>query len=311
MKSRREPIILVVVLATLASTAAFSTSAFAGFAADPRIGDVQLGKRDGVAYVKDTETVADSGSTLAPAGCPGKGDAWRIAGGGFSAGTAFNLINMTRPLDYTDADHAADDYWEVESNASGVGTKITSYAVCMKEPKLKYVTAVAPDSSDADRVLSVDCPGKTKPISGGGSISHSDSFLASLYPKGNSLTAAAHDSLDGTGNFTADAVCLKSRNIETVRTSRIVDPVTQTNVKVLPEAPAMAMGNIYQTQRGSTGIPDPFPSTQPVFQSVPFDGKDKDTIPDDGWKVGISNTSSEPMRITLFSTFYMPPGSRK
>jgi len=305
----RVPFALAAVLASTALAAVLASSASAGFAEDPRIGDVQLGKRDGIAYVKDAETVVDSGSTLAPTGCPGKGDSWRIAGGGFSAGTAFNLINMTRPLDYTDPDHAADDYWEVESNSSGVGTQITSYAVCVKEPKLKYVTAVAPDSPDADRVLSVDCPGKTKPISGGGSISHSDSFLASLFPKGNSLTAAAHDSLDGTGNFTADAVCLKSRNIETVRTSRIIDPVTQTNVKVLAEAPAMPMGNIYQTQRGSTGIPDPFPSTQPVFQSIPFDGKDKDTVPDDGWKVGVSNTSSEPMRITLFSTFYTPPGS--
>lgn len=36
--------------------------------------------------------------------------------------------------------------------------------------------------------------------------------------------------------------------------SQITDCVTQTNVKVVAEAPAMAMGSIYQTMAHSTGI---------------------------------------------------------
>ena len=152
-------------------------------------------------------------------------------GGGYSAGKSFNLINMTRPLDYTDADQKADDYWEVESNSSGVGTKITGYAVCMKEPKLKYATEVAPDSSDAERTLSVACPGKTEPIGGGASISHSDSYLESLYPSGKSFKAEVHDFSDGTGNFAADAICLKNPSVETVkrtlRVQRQLDPQRQ------------------------------------------------------------------------------------
>jgi len=36
--------------------------------------------------------------------------------------------------------------------------------------------------------------------------------------------------------------------------SQITDAVTQTNVKVLAEAPAMAMGSIYQSMAHSTGI---------------------------------------------------------
>ncbi|MDR3445311.1 MULTISPECIES: RebB family R body protein [Dyella] len=36
--------------------------------------------------------------------------------------------------------------------------------------------------------------------------------------------------------------------------SQITDAVTQTNVKVVAEAPAMAMGSIYQTMAHSTGI---------------------------------------------------------
>lgn len=35
---------------------------------------------------------------------------------------------------------------------------------------------------------------------------------------------------------------------------QITDAVTQTNVKVIGEAPAMAMGNIYQTAAHSTGL---------------------------------------------------------
>ena len=77
MVSRRESIALAVALTTVALTALFASAAFAGFAADPRIGDVQLGRQDGIAYVKDTEKVVDTGSTLAPSGCPGKGEALR------------------------------------------------------------------------------------------------------------------------------------------------------------------------------------------------------------------------------------------
>ncbi len=36
--------------------------------------------------------------------------------------------------------------------------------------------------------------------------------------------------------------------------SQITDAVTQTNVKVLAESPAMAMGSIFQTMAHSTGI---------------------------------------------------------
>ena len=306
MFNRSKPIALVVAFATVALAAVFASSASAGFGADPRIDDVQLGKKHGIAYVKDTETVVDSGSTLASTGCPGKGDSWRVAGGGFSAGRPFNLINMSRPLDYTDADHAADDYWEVESNAAGVGTKVTGYAICMKERKLRYASAIAPDSSDGNRTLSIDCPGGTKPIGGGGSISHSDSFLSSLYPSGNSWNVDAYDSLGGTGNLTADAVCLKSKHVETVKRRFRVAADSNRNVKVLAEAPAMPMGNVYQTQRCSIVIPAPGIPCQPVFSSHPFDGRDKDKLPDDGWEIGASNPSSKSLRVTAYLSSFKP-----
>lgn len=36
--------------------------------------------------------------------------------------------------------------------------------------------------------------------------------------------------------------------------SQITDAVTQSNVKVISEAPAMALGNLYQTLAHSTGL---------------------------------------------------------
>ena len=36
--------------------------------------------------------------------------------------------------------------------------------------------------------------------------------------------------------------------------SQITDAVTQTNVKVVAEAPAMALGNVYQSAAHSTGL---------------------------------------------------------
>ena len=40
----------------------------------------------------------------------------------------------------------------------------------------------------------------------------------------------------------------------TIVNEQITDAVTQTNVKVLAESPAMAMGSIFQTMAHSTGI---------------------------------------------------------
>ena len=40
----------------------------------------------------------------------------------------------------------------------------------------------------------------------------------------------------------------------TVVNEQITDAVTQTNVKVVAEAPAIALGNVYQTAAHSTGI---------------------------------------------------------
>jgi hypothetical protein len=42
--------------------------------------------------------------------------------------------------------------------------------------------------------------------------------------------------------------------MDTKVNQQITDAVTQTNVKVLGEAPAMAMGNLYQSMANSTGI---------------------------------------------------------
>ena len=72
MLSHKAPVALIVAPAIVVLAAVLASSAFAGFAADPRIGDVQLGKKNGLAYVKDPETVVDTGSTLAPTGCPAR-----------------------------------------------------------------------------------------------------------------------------------------------------------------------------------------------------------------------------------------------
>ena len=300
MFNRSKPIALVVAFATVALAAVFASSASAGFGADPRIDDVQLGKKHGIAYVKDTETVVDSGSTLASTGCPGKGDYLRSVAA-FSAGRPFNLINMSRPLDYTDADHNADDYfWEVESNARGRRNEAHGLrdlhegaeAPVRERDRPRFV-GWGPNAVDR-------LPGRDKPIGGGGSIGHSDSFLSSLYPSGNSWNVDAYDSLGGTGNLTADAVCLKSKHVETVKRRFRVAADSNRNVKVLAEAPAMPMGNVYQTQRCSIVIPAPGIPCQPVFSSHPFDGKDKDKLPDDGWEIGASNPSSKSLRVTAY-----------
>ena len=42
--------------------------------------------------------------------------------------------------------------------------------------------------------------------------------------------------------------------MSSIVSQQITDAVTQTNVKVVAEAPAMAMGNVFQTAAHSTGL---------------------------------------------------------
>ena len=59
----------------------------------------------------------------------------------------------------------------------------------------------------------------------------------------------------------------------------------------------MPMGSLYQ-------LLGPILGPGPGFASFPIDGKDKDRIPDDGFQIGVKNTSTEPVTVRASAMCY-------
>ena len=186
-----------------------------GVQPDPRLGDTLLGKSDGIAYVNDPDFAAMASFPRVEAACPEAPGKWRIAGGGFdvSGGAdASQVVAGSFPADlddfYGDDDQALDDHWGVSSGVS-VGTTVTSYAVCTKWSGLKQKRIEVPNSPSGERSHVAKC-GRGKKISGGGgSISTSESYVSSMFPKkARRWKFSAYDAVGGIGGMNNYVVCV-------------------------------------------------------------------------------------------------------
>jgi hypothetical protein len=192
-----------------------ASPAFAGSQPDPRPGDKQLGTKGGIAYVSDTVTSTNPVYTESDATCPKLNKGWRIAGGGVRVGDKAGSLSASRPLDiylsFGDDDLDPDEFWEASGDLA-LGKKLSSFAICIKEPKLHYVRADTPDGDSAPRSATDSCPGRTRPTGGGGFIATSNSYITSLFPKGRSKwSVGLYDAIGGIGGMTSDFVCLRGK----------------------------------------------------------------------------------------------------
>ncbi len=273
---RRAITVLVLAVALLPAT-----DAMAGSQADPRPGDKQLGTKGGIAYVADRVTSTNPTNTESDAACPKLGKGWRIAGGGSRSADTSAGIFASRPLDiylpFGDDDAYPDDFWEVSANPA-VGEQLTSYAICMKEPKLKYVRVDVPDSASSRRTTTDTCEGKGRPTGGGGLIATSGSYLSTTFPIGeHAWSIAVLDTIGGSGGMTSDFVCLASRKI--IMTGRAKSVPAGGIKAVTAKCPAHS----HVTGGGAEFVATAGDGKQ--LASYPVDGRDRDKVPDDGWRV--------------------------
>ncbi len=273
-----------------------AANALAGSEPDPRPGDKLLGTKGGIAYVADPE-VSSASQTTSYATCPKLNQGWRIAGGGVRTTDKNAIVFSSRPLDiylsFGDDDLVPDDYWE-SIGTPAIGKKLTTYAICMKEPKLKYETVTTPSGPTALRSAVDSCPGKTRPTGGGGFIATTGSYISSIYPSGKSSWGVSLlDVNGGNGGMTNNFVCLKAKH-----TSKATKKITVAAGKVRATK-ATCKGGAHVTGGGLKF--SGHSGDGKLISSYPIDGKDADRVPDDGWKVQGYNQTAGDLQLKAFA----------
>jgi hypothetical protein len=273
-----------------------ASQAFAGSQPDPRPGDKQLGTKGGIAYVSDTVTSSNPVYTESDATCPKLDKGWRIAGGGFRVGDKAGSLSASRPLDiylsFGDDDLDPDEFWEASGDLA-LGKKLSSFAICIKEPKLHYVRADTPDGDSAPRSATDSCPGRTRPTGGGGFIATSNSYITSLFPKGRSKwSVGLYDAIGGIGGMTSDFVCLKAKPKRAAKEATV--PAAKTKA-----VKATCPSDSHVTGGGARFSGDP--GDAKLLGSYPVDGKDADHVPDDGWKAQGHNDTVGPLQLKAYA----------
>jgi hypothetical protein len=265
------------------------TLALAGGPTDPRPGDALLGKSGGVAYVSDPEFAAAATFVGAAAACPELPSKWRLAGGGFEltgGADATQVVATSVPSDlentFGDDDKTIDDWWRVSAGVS-IGTTVTSYAVCTKWSGLKYKNKAVPDSPSGERSHIVKC-GRGKVSGGGGSISTSDSYVSSMFPrKRKRWKFSAFDTAGGIGGMNNYVICARGRSFQTFK-DEVSVPAGGSSVLLAAECfPGQSVVGGGAKSSGA-------PGTLSLRASQPYDTADADSVPSNGWAVRAFST---------------------
>ena len=165
--------------------------------------------------VQETATMIPGGTLVgeADAQCPGK----TVVLGGGSDSSSFDLldnINMSQPLSN------GWDSMQVSEDQENPLPTVTSYAICAKPP-LGYnfvASSEIPVPNDTQGHASAYCPGKSVPISGGGSAGLTGNgyddhlmFAATFYPSGPQSWKIYYNNLTGSDSYAiqAYAICAK------------------------------------------------------------------------------------------------------
>lgn len=262
-----------------------------------------LGGSDGVRYTRSTVTIpASTGeptSARAVATCP-KG--WWAVGGGHSisrgAGRAIAAgMQLTNRKWYAEA-------WQAKNAA----TSLTTYAVCLQRPgwiyeedQTEYYAPPGPQSLDQ----SGSCPGGHV-VSGGVTYWGSDTpdfTLNSSYPVDDSSDpdTIPDDGWRGRVNYTGDSEpvaavylwCLTGERPAYRKASVTVPAGESARTRALcPLGRPVLGGGVRATGPGDASH---------VINSRPIDTRDAGTVPDDGWRGAVTNTSDQDLTMTVYA----------
>ena len=278
--------------------------ASAGTAIDPNVGDYVIGISGGVRYATETKVFdALDGYMNTEVGCGGS--EWHLLGGGSASGgpvsQAWQIAGQ--PIDYIDAGARSDDGW----NADGHGTapaELTGYSICVQNTAIRYPTRTVANSPTGLRTGSVNCGGPAWHVTSGGAfIATTGSWVNSSFPTDsgdpnatpeNGWTGSVNDISGGFGGFEVHAVCARGLNLRYVK---------QPPIKVVTGAAAVrkvACRPAEHVVGGGARVTGPANRSR-LISTFPYDGRDADGIPDDGWQSRVYGVSGAAKKVTAFA----------
>jgi hypothetical protein len=262
-----------------------------------------LGGSDGVRYTRSTATIPASageptevrGAATCPEGWGAFGGGHTITGGagrGIAAG-----MKLTHRKWYAQA-------WQVDSAA----TSLTTYAVCLRrttgiweEDQTEYYAPEGPQSLDQ----SGSCPGG-RVVSGGVTYWGSETAafaLNSSYPVDDSsdVDTIPDDAWRGRVHYTGNSQpvvgvylwCLSGVRPAYRKASVTVPAGESVRTRALcPLGRPVLGGGVRASGPGDASH---------VTKSRPIDTRDAGTVPDDGWRGAITNTSDQDVTMTVYA----------
>jgi hypothetical protein len=266
-----------------------------------------LGGSDGVRYTRSTVTIpASTGkptSARAVATCP---EGWKAVGGGhtISRGEGRGIaagMKLSGRQWYAQA-------WQSNSAA----TSLTTYAVCLRTTGMNEEDQTESDLPAGP--LSVDqsgsCPGghvisggvmhnASSPIPG----SHEDFTLNSSYPVDDSsdVGTTPDDGWRGRVHYTGDGEdsvsvflwCMPGQ-LPAYRKASVTVPAGESarTRALCPLGRPVLSGGVRASGPGNASH---------IVNSRPIDTRDAGTVPDDGWRGAITNTSDQDLTLTVYA----------
>lgn len=284
--------------------AAVLTLAAAGPATPAEAVDpMMLGQAGGIRYASRSTTYGPvSGDAEVEVGCGHPG--WHLIGGGSRAGgdpsVTWNALG--RPFDDLDDDDVPDDGWL----AGGVGAdpaRFTGYSICIRNTDLRYRWRIVTGQPTGDRAARINCGARWAATSGGPSISTADSWIHSSLPHDGSdvdtrpddgWEGTAWDTAGGAGAFSVHVVCTDGHRVRYVKRAPLAVPPTGTRDR------RVACRNDEHVVGGGARLSGAADLGR-LVSSFPYDGKDPDAVPDDGWQVRVHNVGGNAKKAAAFA----------
>ena len=278
--------------------------ASAGTPIDPNLGDSVFGITGGVRYASESTTFdAGNGYGNTEVGCGGP--EWRLLGGGSaSAGpVAQSWQTAARPDDFNDA-RPARGRRLVHQRARGGSGRV--HGLLDLRPRRR---PPLPDDDGGEfdlepakwdrrlRCAHVACR------DGGVFIATSGSWVNSSAPMDggdptatpdNGWAGTVYDSIGGGGGFYVHAVCARGVTLRYVKLPPFKVPTGAAVVRTVACRPAEHVVGGGARVTGSA-------NRARLISTFPYDGKDADGIPDDGWQSRVYGISGAQKKVTAFA----------
>ena len=251
-----------------------------------------IGSSGGLTYVKIARTVLGAGS--APVGqrvtaqCPA-GQRPTAGGGTMSGPSAKATIAETAP---TGKRGWITTGWHIDDPAK---RKLSAYAVCTTKATDKNGNVEPLAASPSTGGSNVQCdPGKY--LTGGGVQgigSGTTNFLMNAIAL--EVTGIVYAYLDHpsgpSGSVLASAVCINKLPAYKYRDVELLSGETKTVKQRCPAGMVTIGGSAFLSGNADDGH---------IVSSIPYDGKDKDKVPDDGWLAKGRNAGSPPSNLRAY-----------